>query len=351
MPVYKDQKRNTWYFKCRYTDYEGKRRQKMMRGFKLQREAAEAERKFLETQSFQPDMPFSAFLELYQNDLDPQLREHTIMRRNYQLKRIMPYFADKPINAIEAKDVRAWHNALIDEGLSQSYIRTLNATLSAIFNHAKTFYGLRLNPCKLVGSPKVPDEEKKEKRFWTYEEFSQVIENIDDLKAKTAVMLLYWSGMRKGELLALQWSKIDFEANKITIDRSLQRLRGKSVVTPTKTSEPRTIAMPQFVMDQLKLYQEQVYMPKADDFVFDWEKRFIENGMKQGRTAAGVKHITVHELRHSHASLLISEGVNVVLISKRLGHADVSMTLNTYSHFFPDDEDKLIDSLEKLVSK
>lgn len=351
MPAYKDKNTNTWYFKCYYTDYEGNRRQKLRRGFERRKDAEKAEREFLETKSFQPDMPFSAFIELYKDDMSAQLKATSKETRDYQIEnRILPFFSDTPICDIDAKAIRSWHNNLITEGLSEQYIKGLHATLSAIFNHAKKFYGLSANPCKIVGSPKVPNEQPKTMNFWTLDEFNKVIENVEDLTAKTAIMVLYWSGMRKGELFGLTWSKINFETSEITIDQNHARLHGRSVITTTKTGNPRTIKMPNFVMKQLKEYRSKIYKPKQSDFVFPWEKRLIEKGMSQGRKAAGVKHIRVHDLRHSHASLLISLGENIVLVSKRLGHANVSMTLDTYAHFFPDDENKMISKIEDLVS-
>jgi integrase len=114
--------------------------------------------------------------------------------------------------------------------------------------------------------------------------------------------VLYWSGMRKGELLALKWSRIDFRGATVDICESYQRLRGKAVITPTKTGESRIIRLPDVCMQQLIEYRKCIYDPAPDDFVFNWEKRFIETGISQGSKAAGVKRIHVHGLRHSHAS-------------------------------------------------
>ncbi|MDU2099073.1 MAG: tyrosine-type recombinase/integrase [Staphylococcus sp.] len=79
-----------------------------------------------------------------------------------------------------------------------------------MLNHAVRFYGLRINPCKIVGYAKVPNEIPNKMRYWTYDEYLKAIDNITDLKSKTAINLLYWTGMRKGELYALTWNKIDF---------------------------------------------------------------------------------------------------------------------------------------------
>ncbi|NMA00805.1 MAG: site-specific integrase [Clostridiaceae bacterium] len=352
MPAYKDEKRGTWYCKFYYTDYEGKSRQKCKRGFTLKREAEAWEREFLQNICYQPDMTFSAFYDLYLKDVTPRLRAHTLQRKGYYAKNhLLPSFGEMKLNEISALDVRQWQNELIERDFALKYIQNLHRELSAIFNHAVRFYKLNQNPCRLAGQPMKADEKKPPIRFWTLEEYSKVIDCIDDIKAKTAVSLLYWSGMRKGELLALRWSRIDFGGATVSINESYQRLRGKAVVTPTKTGESRVIRLPDVCMNQLKEYHQCIYDPASNDFVFPWEKRFIELGIREGCKESGVKRIHVHGLRHSHASLLISLGVNVVLISKRLGHAKVSTTLDTYSHFFPDDEETVIDQLDSVILK
>jgi integrase len=352
MPAYKDEKRGTWYCKFYYTDYEGNRRQKYKRGFALKREAEAWEREFLQNVSYQPDMPFSAFYDLYLKDVKPRLRSHTLQTKAYRVKNhIMPFFGDLKLNEIDALTIRQWQNSLLDHDLSSVSIKNLHHELSAIFNHAVRFYNLKQNPCRLAGQPMKTDEQKQPIRFWTLDEYSRVIDCIDDIKARTAVSVLYWSGMRKGELLALKWSRIDFRGATVDIRESYQRLRGKAVITPTKTGESRIIRLPEVCIRQLKEYRQCIYDPSPEDFVFPWEKRFIEMGIRQGCKEAEVKRIHVHGLRHSHASLLISLGVNIVLISKRLGHAKVSTTLDTYSHFFPDDEKTVIDQLDNVILK
>ncbi len=135
-----------------------------------------------------------------------------------------------------------------------------------------------------------------------------------------------------------------------TISKSCQRLKGRAVITPTKTYESRTIILPNVCLDQLREYHRACPETAPDAPVFIWEKRFIENGLRAGRTAAGVKHLHVHGLRHSHASYLIHRGANIALISKRLGHEKVSTTLDTYTHFFQSDEHSFIDQINADLS-
>lgn len=233
---------------------------------------------------------------------------------------------------------------MINENLSDTTIKNLVRALSILFNHAIKYYKLKENPCRDVGRLKNPNREKPKMKYWTHEEFSKVIKEITDAKGHLALDVLYYTGMRKGELLALEWADVDFEAGSITISKSLQRLNGaKETITPTKTGETRTIRIHRFLADELLKFKES----STGTRVFEWEKRFIEKAIEQGASAAGVSRIHVHGLRHSHASYLISKGVNIVLISKRLGHSKTSITFDTYSHFSTKDEEDLILSTEK----
>lgn len=364
MPAYKDPKTNTWYCKFNFKDYEGNIKQKLKRGFKLQREAKEWENNFLANQQLQPSITFKGFFKVYKADIYPQLRKHSIQSKEYKIKRIMPYFEDKPINDISTKDIRSWQNEMLKLDFSARYISNLQSELSSILNHAKKYYGLKENPCSLVGKVKKPDELPSKMRFWTFEQFSQVIKHISNKKAYTAILLLYWTGMRKGELYALTLDRLNIKNKTLVIDRSLQRLNGENVVTATKTYEVRKLLLPNVVINTLDEYIGSLYDKSGNRFIFEWEKQFIEKGIKEGIKGANkeieaynnthnekrpyIEPIHVHGLRHSHASYLINEGVNITLISKRLGHKNVSMTLDTYSHFYPTNE---IDFIEKVNKK
>lgn len=147
----------------------------------------------------------------------------------------------------------------------------------------------------------------------------------------------------------MTWNDINFDDKTITVSKSLQRIHGKNVITPTKTYEARTLMVPDLTIKQLLIYKDKCYKVEECDPVFLWSKNFIENGMKTGSNLANVKRIHVHGLRYSHASYLINENVNIVLISKRLGHKDTSMTLDTYSHFFPTNEKDFISKINSEI--
>lgn len=363
MPAYKDDQTGKWYCKFYYKDNDGNNIQKFKRGFDTKKKALEYEREFLLSRQGQPTMLLSSFIDLYKVDQFPQLRQRSQKTKESRHKKILETFKDKPINEISPRDLTQWQNKLIKQECSDGYISALRNEFSTILNHAVKYYGLPKNPFNLVKRTKNPNYIPQEKKFWTLEEFKQVYKHIDDIKAKSAINLLYWTGIRKGELLALTWDKIDFDYKKILINRSLQRINGKNVVTQTKTYENRVISLPNTTIDILRDYKNKIYNPKPNSFVFDWEKRFIENGIKEGLAKANkeieeynkiheikkplINRIRVHDLRHSHASYLINNGVNIVLISKRLGHKDTATTLNNYAHFYPVSEENLINLMNE----
>lgn len=359
MPAYKDEKTGKWYCKFYCQDEEENNIQKLKRGFDTKKKAQEYEREYLLARQGLPTMLLSSFIDLYKLDQYPQLRARSQLTKTSKHKKILETFKDKPINEITPKDLKHWQNKLIKNNYSDGYITNLRTEFSTLLNHAVNYYNLPNNPFRQVKRAKNPNYIPEEKQFWTLEEYQSVYNNIDDLKAKTAINLLYWTGIRKGELLALTWRKLNFDKKTLLVNRSLQRIKGKNIITQTKTYENREISLPDTTIALMKYYKSKCYNHNDDDYIFNWEKRFIENGIKNGRNKTNleiekynktheikkdlIKRIRVHDLRHSHASFLINHNVNIVLISKRLGHKDTSTTLDIYSHFYPTSETNLID--------
>ena len=341
MPVFKDDKRGTWYVMVWYQDWTGERKQKCKRGFSTKREAQEWERSFQLQTSADLDMSFEAFVELYTKDVKPRLKENTWQtKENIIQKKILPYVGKRKISEITTKDVIAWQNeqlAYRDENhkpYSSSYLKTLHNQLSAILNHAVRFYDLRSNPAAKAGN--MGTEERKEMLFWTKEEYLKFAEAMMDKPVSYyAFEMLYWCGIREGELLALTPADFDFEAQTVRINKSYQRLKGQDVITTPKTKKSnRVIQMPDFLCDEMQDYLKQFYGAEPDSRIFPVSKHYLKHEMERGCKVTGVKKIRVHDIRHSHVSLLLDMGFSALAIADWVGHESIHITYR-YAHLFP----------------
>ena len=314
----------------------------------------EWEQKFHQQNNADMNMTFAAFVEIYTADLRPRLKENTwLTKENIIKKKILPYFGQRKISEITTKDVIAWQNELLayrDERrkpYSQTYLKTLHNQLSAIFNHAVRFYDLRSNPAAKAGN--MGTEERKEMLFWTKEEYQRFSEVMMDKPVSYyAFQMLYWCGIRRGELLALTPADFDFENSTVRINKSYQRLHGEDVITTPKTKKSnRTIKMPKFLCEEMQDYLKMLYGLKKKDRIFPITKSYLHHEMDRGAKEAGVKRIRIHDLRHSHISLLIDMGFSAVAIADRVGHESIEITYR-YAHLFPSKQKEMADKLDDL---
>ena len=335
MPVFKNEDNGTWYVMARYVNWKGERKQKCKRGFATKREAQEWERMFKLQTSSDLDMSFEAFTELYINDVKNRLKENTWLTKEHIIRtKILPYFGKLKISEISTKEIITWQNEMLayrDEKkkpYSQTYLKTLHNQLSAIFNHA---------------------EEHKEMLFWTKEEYKKFsVEMMDKPVSFYAFEMLYWCGIREGELLALTPADFNFDKETVTINKSYQRLKGQDVITSPKTKKSnRTIKMPKFLCEEMKEYLGMLYGLKKKDRIFTVTKSYLHHEMDRGAKAAGVKRIRIHDLRHSHISLLIDMGFSATAIAYRVGHESIDITYN-YAHLFPSKQIEMAEKLDDL---
>lgn len=344
MPATRDGK--MWRSQFYYKDWQGASHKKNKRGFRTKAEAEQWERDFLQQQQRNLDINFENFVQIYYEDMEHRLRENTMRTKKFIIDlKIIPYFKNKKMNEIKASDVRAWQNALMKKGYSQTYLKTVNNQLSAIFNYAVKYYDLRDNPCRKAGS--IGKSYAGEKQFWTKQEFKQFLVAVEGKpEARMAFLLLYWTGMRIGELLALTPADFNFETHTLRINKSYQRLHREDVITPPKTLKSnRTIKMPQFLCDEMQDYLKMLYEPKEDERIFTISKSYLHHEMNRGSKISGVKRIRVHDLRHSHVSLLISMGFTVLAIADRMGHESIDITYR-YAHLFPSEQTQMAEQLD-----
>ena len=351
MAAYKDTERNTWYVAFYYRDWQGNNKKKKKRGFKTKREALDWEKTFRQKQEASLDMLFKDFVEVYAEDMKPRLKYNTWLTKEHIIKtKLLPYFGNKKMNEIKAADVVRWQNEMMsfrDEdgnGYSKVYLKTLQSQLSAIFNHGIRLYELKEKPVRKAGS--MGGERRKEMLVWTKEEYKKFSEAIiDKPQAYYAFEVLFWTGLRVGELLALTPADIDFSAKTISVTKSYQRIKGEDYITDPKTEKSNcTVSIPDFLCEELQEYLAMLYGFKDDDRMFQITKSFLHHEMIRGSEKAGVKRIRIHDIRHSHVSMLIDMGFSAVDIAGRMGHESIDITLH-YAHMFPSAQKDMAEKL------
>lgn len=281
-------------------------------------------------------------------------------------KFITPYFTGKSLADLTKADYMTWQtnlwgmsNEKTGAPLSQKYLTKVRSTLGAFLSWVEEIYDL---PNRLTQLKKPHRKElKKEMQFWELSEFQKFESTCDDCMWKTFFMLLFYSGARVGEVLALGENDLISKANGYTlnISKGLTRKSNEDVsyvITAPKTlSSVRKVPLPEIMCTQIKLYLD--YKRKhniAATFLFGGDKplrqRTYQRAFIRYTALAGIKQIRIHDLRHSHASMLIHLGVPITVISKRLGHSSVKMTLERYSHCYAGGEDEAINALNYVLA-
>jgi len=350
MSVHKDESTGKWFYTFRYKDPWGKTHTKKKRGFRTKREAQREEAKAKEEGGTNGSITMD---ELYQQCVaaDLRCRDSTLSVQEVEYRMsIKPFFGEMRIDKITPQVVDMWQKQLLKQYASSTVLRR-KSTLSKILSFAAKAGYIPKNPVSLSSSFKVTT---KESAFWEIEEFESFIQNVDDPQYNLLFATLFLTGMRIGEAQALQWK--DFDGDQIHITKTIKRANGRFVVgdAPKTENSKRWVDLPESFADRLRKWKEEnesldgfnddffifggiTYLPKGT--ISDRFKRYIK--------MADVPAITIHGLRHSHASFLISRRVPDVLIARRLGHT-VSTLYKTYAHIYRKLSDELLTVINEL---
>ena len=354
MPIYQyNTKSGTRYMiQTRVKGIDGNLKRITERGFKTKKQARDREAEITLNKNVRIVYPtMDDLITEYIKHKKPSLKQRsydTIMSRTKIY--IRPYFNVQKCNLITYKEINEWQEKIDNTKLSYSSKRALNVLLSSMFKYAVRYYDLPKNPVEYANGFKVQNGIKKEPMFWTFKEYKKFIANVDE-KYKPLFELLYYSGLRLGEALALTWDDINNQY--INVNKTVtRRIKGEvyTLSTPKAKSSVRVVKIPKFVVNNLEETKPSNAVGKS--FIFGGIVPFSENAVTNAKNVAckkaNIKQIRIHDLRHSHASLLLSNGIPIPVISKRLGHSNISMTLDVYSHMIKEDEDKAVELLEKL---
>ena len=353
MAVYFDSQRGTYYSSCYYKDSNGNPKRKVRRGFKTHKEAVNWEKRFQYSDPLTTDSTFGEITEIYLEDMKSRVRRSSMQtKRSVIEKKILPYFRNLKIAEITPLDIRKWQDKMIGGGYSPTYLRTIQEQISAVFNYAVKFYGLSRNPCTSAGS--MGKSNAGEMEIWTIDEFNTFLRTVDGKpEYHVAFMILFWTGMRLGEMLALTYGDIDFTSKTVRINKSLQRIQGEDVITEPKTPKSnRVIQIPDLLISEIRSFLDGMPPMKPEDrLIAGVSKNSIERELKRGIYSKGLPDIHPHCLRHSHTALIAALGASPVEAAERLGHENVSTTLNVYSHVMPGRQAAIACELDKLYQK
>lgn len=327
----------------------GKRIHKFKNGFKTQKEALEWRMRILAdfgkgALSSNSSMTFKKFLDDYFiPDYQSQVRQRTFDMSRSKFKRLT-YFDNMKLSDILPPHVKQWQNAMFIEGLSNNYIRSVHQILQQVFDLAVRLGMLQTNVAKTVGNVK---KDRPKVDFWTVEEFQQFIatfdkNNIYDLLYFITFWFFFMTGVRTSELQAIEWSKIDFSSGTVLIDCSMYyKNQNEWYITETKSiSGIRLLYLDDDTLKYLRDWKKAQFQMGECRFVFSLAdnplvKSTLKRVLQVHSEFAGVKSIRIHDLRHSHASFMLSLGMNDLEMQNRLGHSDIKTTLGTYSHLRP----------------
>ncbi|MCC2087954.1 site-specific integrase [Mammaliicoccus sciuri] len=348
MSVYKDDKTGKWYFVVRVRDHNNKLVQKKRRGFELKKDAKKAEIELLDNYNKTDiDLTFNQVTDRYMEYAIGRKKDTSIYNQKNLIDTLLrPSFGHLKINDITPTHIMKFYNDILPS-YSNSYLSNIRRNFSAIFNFAVNFYGIERNVVKIVELPKKP--EQKILKFWTYDQFYKFLDVVDNIVYRNAFLVLFWSGIRKGELLALRIKDIDFKNHTISI---MFNWNGKEITSVKNTPSERIINIPDHVIQELvKLidhHKEYGRIEEDTDFLFSvkaltkpMSPANVNKKLREYIELTDLPQIRVHHLRHSHVALLINHNIPMYTISKHLGHSNIQTTANIYGHLYPNTEKEL----------
>ncbi len=352
MSVYKDKKTNNWVVTLRYKNLQGKEVTRAKRGFKTKRDAREWENNFMEKLNMDPNISktLNDFFELYINNIENRIRITTLRlkQRIYDIH-IRETLGHKVLNDIKVPDILNWQNEILKSDYKPAYSRTINNQLTAIFNHAVKYYDLKNNPMKKVDP--MGKERSGRMKYWTLDEFNQFLTAVEIDVIKLQFKVLFFTGIRIGELMALRLKNYNSTRSYIEITHTARYENQEYIFTKPKTEmSQRVVTIPQFLNKELKQYIKMYNIKKPEEQFFETCRNKMGYYIRTYADKANVKKIRIHDLRLSHASLLINQGVQPNIVQQRLGHENIETTLRTYSHMYPNKQYELANFLDKIVA-
>lgn len=349
-----------WSVRFRYINEEGKEVNKKLSGYKTKKDANAEYLKFIskakqyvKKEKIVHELTFPELYEEYKNHIKARIKESSFYDFNSKCNlHILPYFSKYKVKDISPKTILNWQNS--KNKYSYKYKTNLRTYLSSILKYAQRYYKIENQLLYVENFRNI--ETPKEMKIWTPEEFFNFVSEIKNIVYKSFFYSLYFTGARKGEILATTWLDWDLDNGILNITKTISKKvydSQWSITSPKNKSSIRKIPLPKILIEVMKEYKEFYNQNNMMGFVFYGNKPLADSSIgKQMNLVCKEKKVTqirLHDFRHSHASLLLSKGISIVAVSKRLGHSSTKQTLDTYAHLMPQEAEILLNILDNLT--
>lgn len=353
--------KKTYYYVINYTDLNGKYRQVTGNGFPTAAAARAALRE--KEKSFNAhatgDYTFNEAISEYLAMKKETVKPQTYPKCEVLCKHISELIGTIKIQKLKLNQYEMFKEQLKAKGFCTAYLNRIHATVISVVKYCRKRHGVYTDIPEICEGFTNRDYTVKKMDYYTLDEFKRFISVVDEIKWYAFFTTLFYCGLRCGEANALTWNDIDFDNRIISITKTVntKMVVGDAylVSSPKTKGSVRELPMPMPVMTSLTALRSEY--ERAESFSNDWcvfggYRSLPESSIQKAKRTycqkAGLKEIRIHDFRHSCASLLINHGANITVVARYLGHSDVSMTLNTYSHFYKSKLTEIVDLIDML---
>lgn len=275
------------------------------------------------------------------------------MHWSYFRNHINPSLGKIKLKDLGPHHLQAFYRAKVDSGLSKRTVQIIHSNIRRVLNQAVSWGIVQKNVCQQV---KAPRPGKTAFTFFTKEQLNQFLESVRGHRYYLIYVLLVYGGFREGEALGIHVEDCDMVNRAINVRHQVITLKGGLVISEPKTeSSKRAVTLPAVAYNALKKHLEQLDRKQGLIFTTSTGRpispRNLIRHFKLALKAAGLPDIRIHDLRHSHASLLLASGVNPKVVQERLGHASITLTLQTYSHVIPSLQEEVARKLDLIMAE